>query len=85
MADPESNHSATYNTFRKFMTVLSFLNLKLRAERRVSSAARLNLEGPNYITGELNEASPRFTSANAHQICTLATFFTYFGTTISFL
>ena len=32
-----------------------------------------------YITGELNEASPRSTSAKGHQICTLATFFTYFG------
>src|SRR6266481_4275428 len=38
-----------------------------------------------HITGELNEASPRLTSAKEHQICTLATVFTYWGTTISFL
>ena len=39
----------------------------------------------DYITGELNDASARLTSANEHQICTLATFFTYLGRTISFL
>src|SRR5437016_8102859 len=38
-----------------------------------------------YFTGELKLASPRFTSAKAHQICTLETFFTYLGTVISFL
>ena len=32
--------------------------------------------GPNYITGELKLASPRFTSAKAHQITTFLTFFT---------
>ena len=41
--------------------------------------------GPNYFTGELNFASPRFTSANAHQITTFEMLFTYGGTTISFL
>jgi hypothetical protein len=29
-----------------------------------------------YFTGELNDASPRFASAQAHQIWILATFYT---------
>src|SRR6266436_2887668 len=37
-----------------------------------------------YLTGEIKLASPRFASAQAHQMITLETFFTYPGRTISF-
>lgn len=40
---------------------------------------------PCYFTGDANDASPRSTSAQAHQICTLATSCTYGGTSIVWL
>ena len=60
------------NFFRVFI-VLPY-SLKRVVQPRWKRGDPVVWLGLNYITGELNFASPRLTSANAHQITTLDTF-----------
>jgi hypothetical protein len=59
-------------------------NSRRLCQRRECATRMLNWKPNDYLlvncTGVLKEASPRLASAQAHQICTLATLGTYAGT-----
>ena len=77
VTEPERSHTARNTILRKVILILFLCEIvDGRPSIPIGTTAHSWSCGPNYITGELKLASPRLTSAKAHQMTTFLTFFT---------